>query len=44
MAIRLDRLTVKAQEALQDAYGIAADAGQQVIEPEHLLLALLRQE
>jgi ATP-dependent Clp protease ATP-binding subunit ClpB len=43
MAMRLDRLTVKAQEALQSAYGIAADAGQQVIEPEHLLKALLDQ-
>jgi ATP-dependent Clp protease ATP-binding subunit ClpB len=43
MAIRMDRLTVKAQEALQAAYGIAADAGQQVIEPEHLLRALLDQ-
>jgi ATP-dependent Clp protease ATP-binding subunit ClpB len=43
MPIRLDRLTVKAQEALQAAYGIAADAGQQVIEPEHLLKALLDQ-
>ncbi len=41
--MRLDRLTVKAQEALQAAYGIAADAGQQVIEPEHLLKALLDQ-
>ncbi len=44
MAIRLDKLTVKAQEALQAAYGIAADAGQQMIEPEHLLAALLEQE
>jgi ATP-dependent Clp protease ATP-binding subunit ClpB len=43
MAIRLDRLTVKAQEALQAAYGIAADSGQQVIEPEHLLKALIDQ-
>ncbi|HEY5432262.1 MAG TPA: ATP-dependent chaperone ClpB [Coriobacteriia bacterium] len=43
MAIRLDRLTVKAQEAFQAAYGIAADAGQQVIEPEHLLKALIDQ-
>ena len=41
--MRLDRLTVKAQEALQAAYGIAGDAGQQVIEPEHLLKALLDQ-
>ncbi len=43
MAVRLDRLTVKAQEALQAAYGIAADAGQQIIEPEHLLKALIDQ-
>jgi len=41
--MRLDRLTVKAQEALQAGYGIAADAGQQTIEPEHLLKALLDQ-
>ena len=41
--MRLDRLTVKVQEALQAAYGIADDAGQQVIEPEHLLKALLDQ-
>ncbi len=41
--MRLDRLTVKAQEALQAAYGIASDAEQQVIEPEHLLKALLDQ-
>ena len=41
--MRLDRLTVKVQEALQAAYGVADDAGQQVIEPEHLLKALLDQ-
>jgi ATP-dependent Clp protease ATP-binding subunit ClpB len=39
----MDRLTVKAQEALQAAYGVAADGGQQVIEPEHLLQALIDQ-
>ncbi|MGB4582318.1 MAG: ATP-dependent chaperone ClpB [Coriobacteriia bacterium] len=39
--MRLDKLTVKAQEALQAAQGIAADASSQVIEPEHLLKALL---
>ncbi|MEN6430792.1 MAG: Clp protease N-terminal domain-containing protein, partial [Coriobacteriales bacterium] len=39
--MRLDKLTVKAQEALQTAQGIADDASSQVIEPEHLLKALL---
>ncbi|MHB1322932.1 MAG: ATP-dependent chaperone ClpB [Coriobacteriia bacterium] len=39
--MRLDKLTVKAQEALQAAQGIADDASSQVIEPEHLLRALL---
>jgi len=39
--MRLDKLTVKAQEALQAAQGIADDAASQVIEPEHLLKALL---
>ena len=41
MAVRFDRLTVKAQEALQAAQGIADDASSQVIEPEHLLKAIL---
>jgi len=41
MEMRLDKLTVKAQEALQAAQGIADDAASQVIEPEHLLKALL---
>ncbi|MHB9003186.1 MAG: ATP-dependent chaperone ClpB [Coriobacteriia bacterium] len=39
--MRLDKLTVKAQEALSAAQGIADDASSQVIEPEHLLKALL---
>ncbi|MCE5191787.1 MAG: ATP-dependent chaperone ClpB [Actinomycetia bacterium] len=39
--MRLDKLTVKAQEALQAAQGIAEDASSQVIEPEHVLQALL---
>jgi ATP-dependent Clp protease ATP-binding subunit ClpB len=39
--MRLDKLTVKAQEALQAAQGIADDASSQTIEPEHLLKALL---
>ena len=41
--LRLDKLTVKAQEALQAAQDLAASAGQQQIEPIHLLAALLAQ-
>ncbi|GAB4278413.1 MAG: ATP-dependent chaperone ClpB [Coriobacteriia bacterium] len=41
--MRLDRLTVKAQEALAASQGIADEHGQQMIEPEHLLKALLDQ-
>ncbi len=39
--MRFDKLTVKAQEALQAAQGIADEASSQTIEPEHLLKALL---
>jgi len=42
--MRLDRLTIKAQDAVQDAQHIAQESRQQQIEPEHLLLALLEQE
>ncbi|GAC1505272.1 MAG: ATP-dependent chaperone ClpB [Candidatus Dormibacteraceae bacterium] len=42
--MRLDKFTEKAQEALQEAAELARDTKQQVIEPEHLLLALVRQE
>jgi len=42
--MRLDKLTIKAQEAVQDAQHIAEEHGQQQIEPEHLLLAMLDQE
>jgi len=42
--MRLERLTEKAQEALQAAARDAQDRGQQAIEVEHLMLALLRQE
>ncbi|MGA8102491.1 MAG: AAA family ATPase [Candidatus Acidiferrales bacterium] len=41
--LRLDKLTVKAQEALQAAQEFGAQAGQQQIEPVHLLWALLTQ-
>ena len=39
--MRRDKLTIKAQEALQAAKGIAEEATSQVVEPEHLLKALL---
>ena len=41
--IRYEKLTVKAQEALQSAQEIAAQSSQQQIEPLHLLAALLAQ-
>jgi len=41
--MRLDKLTVKAQEALQEAKNIADKYNQQQIEVEHLLLALVEQ-
>ncbi|NIP32552.1 type VI secretion system ATPase TssH, partial [Candidatus Saccharibacteria bacterium] len=36
--------TTKSQEALQEAHMIATEAGQQQLEPLHLLLALLEQD
>jgi ATP-dependent Clp protease ATP-binding subunit ClpB len=41
--MRLDKFTVKAQEALQTAQSLADQRGHQTLEPEHLLLALLQQ-
>lgn len=41
--MRLDKFTIKAQEALQEAQGIAEKHEHQQIEPEHLLVALLQQ-
>jgi ATP-dependent Clp protease ATP-binding subunit ClpB len=41
--MRLDKFTVKAQEALQAAQSLAEQRGHQTLEPEHLLLALLQQ-
>jgi ATP-dependent Clp protease ATP-binding subunit ClpB len=41
--MRLDRFTEKAQEALQHAAQTAREYGQQAVEPEHLLLALVRE-
>ncbi len=42
--MRLDKLTVKAQEALAGAQAIASEAGNAQIGPLHLLDALLKQE
>src|ERR671934_2898442 len=42
--MRLDKLTVKAQEALQAAQSVAGERGHQAIEPEHLLQALIAQK
>src|SRR5713101_322504 len=42
--MRLEKFTEKAQEALQEAAALARSLGQQGIEPEHLILALIRQE
>ncbi|MDD2710836.1 MAG: ATP-dependent chaperone ClpB [Verrucomicrobiae bacterium] len=44
MAIHLNKLTVKAQEALQEAHHEAENQGHSELSPEHLLWALLRQE
>jgi len=42
--MQFDKFTEKAQEALQGAAELARDRGQQAVEPEHLLLALVREE
>ena len=41
--MRFDKLTLKAQEAFSDAQKLASERGHQALEPEHLLLSLLRQ-
>src|SRR5665213_1012218 len=40
MPFRFDKLTQKAQEAVQQAQGIAGENGQQAVHPLHLLIAL----
>jgi len=42
--MRLDRFTIKAQEAIASAQRIATERNNQQITPEHLLLALVTQE
>ena len=41
MAFRFEKLTIKAQEAVQRAQELASEAGNPQIEPVHLLAALL---
>ncbi len=42
--MRMDRLTIKSQEALQDAQRFAERKGNQELQPEHLLWALMEDE
>jgi len=44
MAFRFDKLTLKAQEAVQHAQELAADAGNPQLEPLHLLAALASEQ
>ena len=44
MAFRIDKFTVKAQEALQLSRDLAADRGNQQIQTLHLLAALLKED
>ena len=41
MAIRWEKLTVKSQEAMQQAQARAAELGNPEVQPVHLLLALI---
>ena len=41
MAFRLDKLTVKSQEAVQRAQSLASEKGHPEMDPLHLLAALL---
>src|SRR5882672_2984364 len=42
--MNFNKLTVKAQEAVVEAQNLARGAGNPEVTPEHLLVALLRQE
>jgi len=42
--MRMDKLTIKSQEALQEAQRLAERKGNQELQPEHLLWALLEDE
>ncbi|MCH8566783.1 MAG: ATP-dependent chaperone ClpB [Balneolales bacterium] len=40
--MNLNKFTLKAQEAIQAAFDLAAETGQQAVEPAHLLAAILK--
>src|SRR5438045_9788733 len=42
--MRFDRFTIRGQEAVQEAIGVAEKAENQQVEPEHLLAAMLDQK
>ena len=42
--MRLDKFTIKAQEAILEAHNAAKDADHQQVEPEHVLISLLKQK
>ncbi len=42
--MKFDRFTIRGQEAVQEAIGVAEKASNQQVEPEHLLAAMLEQK
>ncbi len=42
--MRFDRFTIRGQEAVQNAIGVAEKNQNQQVEPEHLLVSMLEQE
>ena len=42
--MNINSLTIKAQEALQTSVALAREAGQQAVEPQHLLFTLVRED
>jgi ATP-dependent Clp protease ATP-binding subunit ClpB len=42
--MRLDKLTIKLQEALQEAINLAQERNHQQVDVEHLIYTLLRQQ
>ncbi len=42
--MRFDRFTIRGQEAIQASIGVAEKNGNQQVEPEHILLAMLEQK
>nr|MCU0239185.1 Clp protease N-terminal domain-containing protein [Pyrinomonadaceae bacterium] len=42
--MRFDRFTIRGQEAVQEAIGIAEKNTNQQVEPEHILSAMLEQK